>query len=434
MSIAPKPMLAQVWPLILANATVPLLGLTDTAVLGHWGDEQQLAALAVSTLIFNFLYWSLGFLRMSTTGFVAQADGAGDQPQVQAAIVRAGSLALLLGGLLILGQAGLIAAVFKLLQVTETAEAGARAYFALRIWGAPATLMLYVVSGVLIALGRVRALLVLQLGVTGLNAALDYGLVVGFAQGVKGVALGTAISEWVAAITASLWLGRQLLPRGILQFFRNGLFSGDGLRRTFVANGDMFIRTLFLLLGFAWFTNQVAAYGDIALAANHILLGLISFSAFFLDAFAYVAEAQVGRAMGKNSRQGFYDAIGSSSRWAVLSALGLAGLLYSAGSVFIASLTGSPAVASQAQQFLPWACVYVALSVAAFQLDGIFIGATATRAMRNASVGSFAILLLVGHTTKAWQLHGLWLSFVVFVCARALLLLAYFPQLLRRLV
>ncbi|WP_019398616.1 MATE family efflux transporter, partial [Pseudoxanthomonas sp. GW2] len=201
------------------------------------------------------------------------------------------------------------------------------------------------------------------------------------------------------------------------------------LRRTLAANGDIMLRTLCLLGGFGWFARQGAALGDATLAANHLLLQLVSFSAFFLDGFAYVAEAQVGHAVGARDQGRFRRAVRLSSELAAGTAVALAVLLWLGGASVVGLLTTLADVAAVALAHLPWVALYVLLSVAAFQLDGIFIGATRTRQMRNAGLASLAVFLLVQWPlTAAWGNHGLWAAFVVFVVARALALLPYYRR------
>lgn len=420
------------WPIILANASVPLLGLSDTAVMGHTGSITDLGALALGVLVFNFLYWAFGFLRMSTTGFVAQARGAGDSAEVRASLLRATLLAAGLGILLIVGQSLLQALAFRLLQGSDAVTLLAREYFAVRIWGAPATLTLFVISGYLIGLGKTRWLLLLQLGLNGLNILLDilFAGVLGF--GVAGIALGTVVAEWSLCLIALLGLARSLkeqLPAGQTFWQPTKLWAPDKLRAMLSSNRDIMIRTLALLFAFAWFVNQGARFGDTVLAANHLLLALVSFSAFFLDGFAFVSEARVGRAVGAKNRTEFAQAVRHTSELAAITAALLAGTTLLLGPQIIALLSDLPPVNQQAQALLPWACLYIVLSVAAFQLDGIFIGSGSTSAMRNASLMSLAVFLLFSlPLVQIWGVNGLWASFVIYVCARAGALILYFQR------
>lgn len=421
------------WPIIVANAAVPMLGLVDTAVIGHYGSAVDLGALALGALLFNFIYWSFGFLRMATTGFTAQADGAGDEPEVRATLARSVLMGVALGlGLLVL-QWPLVTGYFAVMDASEAVEATGQAYFLARIWGAPAALALYAFSGALIGLGHSRALLLVQLLLNGLNVGLDVYLAGTLGMGAYGIGLGTAIAEWTTCVVAAVVLWRTLKARhadgeDFLPWRR--IRDSARLRQTMSANGDIMVRTLCLLLGFGWFANQGARFGDVTLAANHILLQLVSFSAFFLDGYAFVAEALVGGAVGARDRPRFRRVVRLSSELALGTAAVLAAGIWLLGGPVIGALTTLEAVQATARDYLPWTALYVMLSVAAFQLDGVFIGATRTREMRNAGLLSLAVFLLCAWPAAAWWgNHGLWAAFVVFVVARALALLPYYRQL-----
>ena len=427
----------QAWPIILANASVPLLGLVDTAVIGHYGSTAGLGALALGALLFNFIYWSFGFLRMATTGFIAQADGAGDEAEVRATLARSLLLGAGLGVCLVLAQWPLAVGWFAAMDASDLVAAQGTAYFQARIWGAPAALALYAFSGALIGLGHGRTLLLVQLLLNGLNAVLDVYFAGVLGMGARGIGLGTAIAEWSTCAVAAWVLWRMLRERHVdgaafVPWAR--LRDAARLRRMMAANGDIMVRTLCLLAGFGWFASQGARLGDTTLVANHLLLQLVSFSAFFLDGYAFVAEAQVGAAAGARDRARLQRVVRVSSELAAATAVVLALAIWLAGGAMVALLTSLPDVAATARAFLPWTGLYVLLSVAAFQLDGIFIGATWTRAMRNASMVSLAAFVLCAWPAAAlWGNHGLWAAFVVFVVARALALLPGYRRLARTL-
>lgn len=417
---------ALAWPIILANSTVPLLGLVDTAVIGHHGRTVELGAIALGALIFNFVYWSFGFLRMGTTGFAAQADGAGDEAEVRATLGRALLLATGIGLALILLQGPISRAALKLLGASTEVEGITQAYVLIRIWGAPASLALFTLMGMLIGLGHSRKLLQVQLLLNSLNMALDVYFAGILGWGAPGIALGTLVAEWIALtyagyVTYRLLHCRRQESEAFWSWAR--VVNGEKLRRTLSANADIMIRTLLLLLGFAWFTDQGARLGDAVLAGNHILLQFILFSAFFLDGFAFVTESWAGRATGARQRDLFDHAVRNSTVLAAIAAITLSVTIMLLGPYAIAGLTNLAEVRETAGRFLPYAALYVLLSFAAFQLDGIFIGATRTRAMRNA-----ALLAVLSFLVASWPLvgwvgnHGLWAAFIVFVVARAVAL------------
>ena len=429
-SISRKAILSKAWPIILANAAVPTLGLVDTAVIGNFGNTAQLGAIALGAIIFSFIYWGFGFLRMGTTGFTAQALGAGDEAEVRATLGRALLIALVVGSSLILLQWPLAELAFLLLGSSAEVEAAARDYFFIRIWGAPATLAMFALTGCLIGLGRTRALLAIQLFLNGLNIILDIYFAGILNLGAKGIALGTLIAEWTSGLVALALIYKVLRSRHQDQtpfWSWPQIADPHKIRLTLAANTDILVRTLTLVFGFAWFINQSARFGDTTLAANHILLQLVSFSAFFLDGYAFVAEALVGRAFGARQREQFRRAVVLSSQLAGITALILAAAIILFGQQAIALLTDLTEVRQAAGDYLVWSALYVLLAVAAFQLDGVFIGTTRTRKMRNASLLSIRLFLL-----SSWPLialfgnHGLWWAFIVYVVARALTLAPHY--------
>jgi MATE family multidrug resistance protein len=421
------------WPIVVANSAVPLLGIVDTGVIGNTGSVEALGAIALGALVFNFVYWSFGFLRMGTTGFTAQASGAGDEPEVRATLGRALLLAGGIGTTLVLLQAPIVWVALRLLGATEQVEALTRAYFETRIWGAPGSLGIFAILGCLVGLGRTREVLKTQLVLNGLNIALDVAFAGFLGMGVRGIALGTAIAEWT---TLAYGL---VLVRSILRsrhdddepfWSRHRILDRERALKTLGANADIMIRTLFLLLGFAWFTNQGARFGDEILAANHVLLQLVSMSAYLLDGYAHATEIVVGRAVGAGRRETFDRAVRAATVLAAWTGLALALLVFFGGGPAARLLTDLEPVRAVAAAYLPLTALYVSLSFAAFQLDGIFIGATATRDMRNASVLSCLAfigvsLLLIPRMGNL----GLWLAFVFYVMARAVALGARFPAL-----
>ncbi|MBA3980653.1 MAG: MATE family efflux transporter [Alcanivorax sp.] len=417
-------------PVILANIAVPLLGLADTAVIGHTGDAAALGAIALGALVFSFVYWGFGFLRMGTTGFIARATGAGDHEEARAALTRALLLGLGIGMLLILLRGLISPLAMLLLGGSEDTRALLHEYIQLRIWGAPATLAMFALLGTLIGLGRTRHLLLLQVFLNGLNILLDVYFVLVLDLGVAGVALGTVIAEW-SALLFGVWLLWPLVrpapgtpwPWSLLR---------QRWRATLRTNSDIMWRTLFLLAGFGWFARQGAALGDDVLAANHVLLQFIAFSAFFLDGYAFVVESQVGQAVGARDQQRFRNVIVRSSHLAVGTALLLALLVLLLGHWGVHALTSLDSVRDVAINQLPWVALYVAVSCAAFQLDGIFIGTSESRPMRNSTL--IALLLFIGTSIAltTWGNTGLWLAFLLFVIFRGLTLGACLPGLYRR--
>lgn len=425
--------LSLAWPLIVANTTSPLLGLVDTFVLGHGHSSVELAAVALGSLIFSFAYWGFGFLRMTTTGFVAQALAEGDHRGVQGAMLRP----LLIGGVVGLVfftlQGGVASLSFALLNAGSQEEEVARAYFQARIFGAPVALASLSATGVLIAQRRTGVLLMIQAVTNGLNIVLDVVFVQVFDWGAPGVGFGTAIAEWVHAALSVGIVWRSLKIRLNRETWAQ-VFDRSKLKEAFQANRDVMIRTLAMIFAFSFFTQQGASLGAATLAANHILLQFVAFSAFFLDGFAHVTESFVGEAKGTRDRVAFDGAVRRTSEVALLCAVFLSGGLWCFGDDAVRVLTSLPEVRREAEQQLVAMVAYVGVSVVAFQLDGIFIGTSATGALRNAalvSAGGFLGLAQVLVPTA--QNAGLWWSFVLYVGLRGLSLAILFFPLRRRL-
>ena len=434
-SISYRYLLQKAWPIILANASVPLLGLVDTAVIGNVGSIIDLGAIAFGALIFSFVYWSFGFLRMGTTGFAAQASGAGDEQEVRAVLGRALLIAVCLGMALILTQWPIGLAAFSLLDGSAPVETVAQSYFDIRIWGAPATLSTFALMGLLIGLGKSRTLLIVQLFLNGLNILLDVWFAGILGWGASGIALGTVIAEWTTVLLAGWLVYRTLNERKLLTdvfWPKAKIMDLSALLKTASANFDIMLRTLILVFSFAFFINQSAKFGDTILASNHILLQLIAFSAFFLDGYAFVVEALVGGAIGAKRRDVFDMAVRRSTVLALVTAILLALGIVMAGHVAVMLMTDISSVRLAANQLLPFAALYVLFSFAAFQLDGIFIGASFTRQMRDAAVLSIVVYLVAWWAlSDPFGLQGLWGAMIIYVVARAVALLLFYPPLRR---
>jgi len=434
-----REILTLAWPIILANMSTPLLGLTDTAVIGNVGTEVDLGAIALGSAIFSFVFWTFGFLRMGTTGFVAQADGAGDELEVRLSLGRALALALLIGIGILSVQIPISWLMFPLFDASAAVDATAKSYFFIRIWGAPATLASYVLIGLYVGLRKSRHILALQALLNGLNISLDVYLGGVLGWGVVGIAWGNVLSEWMVAGISSAIALRMLKRRQQRLPDRKPFWTWDGLRKSrqllaaFSANRDILLRTLFLLIGFGWFTRQGAQFGDEALAANHILLQLITFSAFFLDGFAFVTESLTGKAVGRESLAEFDRAFRLSIELSGLTALLLALLAVIPGAWAIRALSDHAGVVRLALDYRFLAAIYIALSFAAYQLDGVFIGSTRASEMRDASLISLLIYLACWWMLKGWGNAGLWIAFTIYVCARTATLALYLPGLRRSL-
>jgi MATE family multidrug resistance protein len=418
-------------PIMIANLSTPLLGAVDTAVVGHLPDPAYIGGVALGSMIFSFLFWGFGFLRMGTTGFSAQAFGSGDATELRATLARPLLLALGLGVVLILLRAPIEGAALSLVEASAEVEGLAAAYTGIRIWSAPAALVNYALLGWLLGTQRARAALALQVALNGINIVLDLIFVVGLGWGVEGVAAASVLAEVLAALGGLVLVRRALgATEGAWTWAR--IVRRDRLIALMRVNADILVRTLALVAAFAYFTARGAAMGDVTLAANAILMQLQTFMAYGLDGFSHAAEILAGGALGARDRTAFRQAVRVSGAWALAMALALAVLLWVFGPFLVGLFTNLGEVQAAAVDYLPWLVASPIVSVWGFLLDGIFIGTTRTAEMRNGMIVSLAAFLL-----GCWLLipalgnHGLWLALMVFMTARGLTLGLCYPRLER---
>lgn len=418
-------------PIMLSNATIPLLGTVDTAVIGQLGQAAPLGAVGLGAVILTTLYWVFGFLRMSTSGLAAQAHGAGDRPERAAILLRALMIGASAGLALVILQGPLTEAAFRLSPASAAVEGYARAYLAIRIWGAPATIMLYALTGWLIALERTRLVLVLQLWQNGLNVGLNLWLVLGLNWGVPGVATATLIAEW-SGLALGLWLTRDAFGPVLGAAWARVLHAAP-LRAMFTASRDIMGRSVLLQLSFTSFVFLGAWFGDVTLAANQILLQFLSITAYALDGIAFAAETLVGQAVGARDLAQARRAGVISMQWGFAFAAMLAATFAVTGPAIIQLMTTAPDVQAEARTYLPWLIAAPLIGVASWIFDGIFIGALLTREMLRAmliSVAVYAVALAV--LTPLAANHGLWASLMILNTTRALTLWRALPALARR--
>jgi len=418
-------------PIILSNISVPLVGAVDTAVVGHLPEPDSIGAVALGALIFTFLFWGFGFLRMGTTGFVARADGANDEQALSDTLLRVLMLATTLGLVIIALGYPLIQFALYLLDSSDNIESLASSYATIRIWSAPATLSIYVFTGVFIGLQNMRYVFVLQLVMNIVNVLLDLLFVLVFDMGVEGVALATLIAEYLAVLLG-FWLLRKPLAKAYRQLSWARLLERNAILALMKANGDIFVRTLCLVFSFGYFTAKSASMGDVILAANAILMHLQSILAYALDGFAHAAEALVGSAYGGGKQAQFKRAVKLTTIWALVSALIISLVFWLFGGFILQLFTSIDAVLITATNYLPWAIIAPVISIWSFQLDGIFIGTGYTRQMRNAMIVSMLIYFgLLVILVPALGNHGLFLSLTLFMVFRALTLCFYYPAIVK---
>jgi MATE family multidrug resistance protein len=408
------------WPLILSNISVPLLGMVDTAVVGHLPEPHHLGAVALGAATFAAAYLVFTSVRMGTTGLTAQAVGAGDGAEARACLVRPLALALVVGGLLILASPLITRLAILGFGPSAAVADGLATYVAWRIAGAPAALAKFVILGWLIGNHDTKSQLVLLVFTNALNAGLSVLFVLGLGWGVTGVALGTAIAEWCGLLLGLALVARRwrLLPG---RFEATVFWSRAPFVRLFRVNGDLIVRTLFMEATFLGFAAFSARQGEVLLAANAVLNNLLMLQAYALDGFAFAAEALVGRAVGRRDPRELDRSLAAAAWWSAGFAVLIAAGYATIGFGVIRLLTGIAEVRAAADVFLAYAAVVPLVGVWAYLFDGLFAGATQTRELRNGTA-----LATVVFFTTAWPLiqlmgnHGLWLGLLAFLLARSL--------------
>lgn len=420
-------------PVVLSNATVPILGAVDTGVIGQMGEAAPIGAVGIGAIVLAALYWIFGFLRMGTTGLTANAAGAGDRAEVAALLTRA----LILGfgaGLAILAlQLPLFWLAFQASPASAEVEEMARAYMSIRVLSAPAAIAIYGITGWLIAQERTTGVLILQVGMNLINITLDLVFVLGLDWGVEGVALATLIAEY-SGLALGFWLCRAAFRVPAWRDWAR-VFDATRLRHMALVNRDILLRSLMLQGIFISFMFLGADFGDVQLAANQVLLQFLEITAYALDGFAFAAEALVGQAMGRGDRAGLRRSVLLSGGWgaaiSVLMALAFALL----GGLVIDLMTTAPEVREAARRFLPWMVAVPVLGFASWMLDGVFIGATRARDMRNMMALSLGVYVLAALAlVPMLGNHGLWAAFLISFVARGVTLGLRYPALERAAV
>ena len=410
------------WPLILSSVSVPMLGIVDTAVMGHMPDAAYLGAVAVGALIFDFVYWAFGFLRMGTTGFTAQAFGANDATGLRLALARPLLIGVAIGLMIYALQWPIGLAAFALIDAGPEVAPLSQAYYAVRIWAAPVVLANYAVLGWIIGVQRPKLALLTQLVANLLNVALDLFFVLGLGWGVEGVALGSVLAQLGGLIAGLIVVRRVQGP--ILRGLRwPALVDRTALGRLWSVNRDIFIRTLGLMTAFGWFTAQGADQGKVLLAANAVLFNLQLVMSYALDGFAHAAEVLVGEALGRKDPRAIQRSVRATMTFSAIIAVAFALIWAIFGGLIIDALTDLPAIRAAARTYLPWAIGMPLISVWCFQLDGVCIGAMRTQAMRDGMLVALVGFVGIGFgAIHLWGNHGLWAAFMVFFALRALTL------------
>lgn len=421
---------AQSWPIMLANALAPVVGLVDTFVIGRFVGTQALAGIGLGAVIYGIVYWGFGFLRMSTAGLAAQSDGAGDEGAVQAHLARAVPLGIIIGITVFALQTVLLLLAFKVFSAEAAIEDAAKTYIQARLWGLPATLGSIALMGWFVGISRSGRALSMQIVLNVVNIILSPLFVMAFGWGLYGVGIASAIAEWFG-LGAGLWLARaEIAKRGGLirgALTQASLLNPAELSKLGISNTNIFIRTLTLTIGFSFFGNAAAAQGVIFLAGYHILMQIITMVALVLDAFAHTAEAVTGAAYGAKDKPRFDRAVRLTTEFSALFAMLISALIFIGGPYFIPFMTRDPEVIKSALGYLPYCALTPLMGFAAWQLDGIFIGTNKTRQMRNAGIAAVACYISAHYLlTPRFGAAGIWMAFLVFYVMRAATLGLYY--------
>jgi MATE family multidrug resistance protein len=419
------------WPAILSNISIPLLGLVDAAILGHLGTTQYLGAVAIGGALLSFLYWGFSFLRMGTTGLVAKASGAGLHDQAALVLAQSAMIALALALAVILLHPLWLKLGFALMAPQPELHSLADSYVSIRIFSAPAVLVTYTIVGWFIGRQDTRWPMVIMVITNGTNIALDFLLIIGLGLNSDGAAIATLIAEYLGCAVA-LWAVWRQFDWNINLDLQHHLLDVSAYKRLLQNNRHLFIRTMCLLFGFAFFTAMGDKLGTDVLAANTLLMQLLLLSAYGMDGFAFAAEGLAGHRLGARDLEGFYLAVRRCAFWCVLSGalITLFFLLFHRPLFFALSDIG--AVRDLMQQHYLWLAALPLIAAPSYLLDGVFIGSAETRYMMITMLFSALIIYLpVWYLTRSWGNHGLWLAFTAFNASRGITLYRCYSRISR---
>lgn len=409
-------LLAIAFPMLLVGISTPMLGMVDTAVVGHLDSADYLGAVALGAMIFNFLFWSLGFLRMSATALTARAIGGEDHKAVYLAVWRGLLVALILGLLIVVLQHVISYIAFSLVESNPHVIALAKEYFSIRVWSAPAVLGSYALLGWFLGQGKAKINLLLVVTGNILNIIFDLLFVVYWNMDVDGVAWATLIAEY-----SVFSIGLLLVVRSGRNHIRpdwRALFDPAAVRHYLKFNRDIFLRTLFLILCFSFFTISSAKYGEVVLAANAVLMNMQMFLAHVLDSIAHAVEVLVGKSYFKAKQQQLNAYLKVSFYWASGAALCFTGFYIGFGDTIAGLLTDIDEVLLAIEKYLPWIMLSPLLSVWGYWFDGIFIGANLAKFMRNTMFVAMLVFFSVYFLMQSWGNHGLWAALMSFMLTR----------------
>ena len=409
-------------PNIISNVTIPLLSMIDLALLGHLESEKYIGAIALGGVIFNIIYWSFTFLRMGTSGFTAQAYGEKNFRDSSNVLIRALSVSTLSGLLLIALQWPIAHLGFGVLNGSPEVKSLAEEYYYIRIYAAPASLSMYAFNGWFVGMQNSRSPMIVAICINILNILFNLLFVFGFGMKSDGVAYGTVLAQY-SGMLLSVFIIRRYYWKIVKRAIWQHAYKLSELKRFFTVNADMFIRTLCVVFIISFFTNQSAAKDDTVLAVNTLLIQFFYLFSYFADGFAYAAEALVGKYIGAQSRTELKQAIRYSFQWGIGIAIGVSALYVLADKRILYILTDNANVINAAQPYLIWIWLVPLMSFASFIWDGIYIGATSSKAMRNTMLFSCVGVFFPSFYLLQPQIgnHALWLSLLLFLLMRGIL-------------
>ena len=406
-------------PSIISNITVPLLGLIDVAIVGHLGSASYIGAIAVGSMIFNIIYWLFGFLRMGTSGMTSQAFGANDSQETARLLVRSCGVGLIAATMLILMQYPIKELSFILIQTTSEIYELTSRYFNICIWGAPAVLGLYSISGWFIGMQNSRYPMYVAITQNIVNILASLLFVYGCGMKIEGVAFGTLIAQYAGFIMACLLWKHQygtLLPHLHLK----ALTNRQAMSNFFQINRDIFFRTLCLITVTTYFTSAGAKQGDIILAVNTLLMQLFTIYSYFMDGFAYAGEALTGKYIGAEQHDGLRKMIKRLFQWGIGIALAFTLIYAFSGEIFLQLLTNDQSVILASKEYFFWAILIPIAGYSAFLMDGIFIGATRTRYMLWGMLAASFAFFMIYLGLKEMGNHALWGAFIIYLSIRGI--------------
>lgn len=406
-------------PSIVSNITIPLLGLIDTAISGHMGSAVYIGAVAVGSMIFNVIYWIFGFLRMGTSGMTSQALGSRSLDGVASLLARSMTVALGIAAAIVILQVPVGNIALALVNPTDDIRSAAIVYFRICVWGAPAMLCLYSLTGWYIGMQNTRLPMFISIMQNVVNIAASLTFVYGMGMKVEGVALGTLTAQYSGLLVSLLLWSRTYGRRLFQRIHWRGILDGAAMKRFFTVNRDIFLRTLFIVSVNFYFLSAGASQGTVVLAVNTLLMQLFTLFSYVMDGFAYAGEALCGRLHGAGNNTELHRTVRRLFAWGTALACAYTLVYATGGNAFLALLTDDTNVIAASAAYFPWAVLIPICGMAAFIWDGVFIGITATRGMLVSSVGS-AILFFAIYMTLRPELHNhaLWIAFLAYLAAR----------------